>query len=92
MRTILEHQEERVPVEVMALAINLSTQSRNAQLIVGDSGLKFLTKRALKTRDPLLFRMMRILAQHDESIKMQFLVCLLALNMDQTLTMALGLY
>jgi hypothetical protein len=74
MRTILEYPGDRLPVEIMALAVNLATQPRNAQIIVGDNGLKFLTKRALKTRDPLLFRILRVLAQHDESIKMQFLV------------------
>eukprot|EP00842_Homolaphlyctis_polyrhiza_P005073 jgi/Hompol1/5567/HPOL_000419-RA len=74
IRMILEYKGERVNVEIMALAINMATIQRNAQIISEDNGIKFLMKRAIKTRDPLLFKMLRNISQvQDESIKMKFL-------------------
>ncbi|KAJ3093007.1 Kinesin-associated protein 3 [Quaeritorhiza haematococci] len=73
IKTILEHKGERVPVEVMALAINVAANPRNAEVICEDNGLKFLMKRAIKTRDTLLFKMLRNISQHEGDTKMLFL-------------------
>ncbi|KAL2918660.1 hypothetical protein HK105_201494 [Polyrhizophydium stewartii] len=74
IRMILEYKGERVNGEIMALSINMATVHRNAQIISDDNGIKFLMRRAIKTRDPLMFKMLRNVSQHDdEAIKMKFL-------------------
>ncbi|KAJ3186592.1 hypothetical protein HDU85_007412 [Gaertneriomyces sp. JEL0708] len=73
LKLILESKPDRVNVELMALAINVSLNRRNAEVICEDSGLKFLMKRAFKTRDSLLFKMLRNLCTHNGAIKMMFL-------------------
>ncbi|KAJ3276056.1 Kinesin-associated protein 3 [Terramyces sp. JEL0728] len=74
LRMILEYKGDRVNQEIMALGINIATVHEYSQIIVGENGLKFLLKRALKTRDPLLFKMLRNVSEHgDLSIKMRFL-------------------
>lgn len=54
-----------MPLEVMALAVNLAGNRRNAQLICEQDGLKLLLRRAVKNRDPLLMKMIRNIAQHE---------------------------
>jgi hypothetical protein len=46
MRRILETTEDTVDLEVMALAINLAANKRNAQLICEGHGLRVLMQRA----------------------------------------------
>lgn len=71
---ILEYKGDRVNLEIMALGINITTVYEYSRIIVEENGLKFLLKRALKTRDPLLFKMLRNMCEHDDlSIKMRFL-------------------
>ena len=72
MKMILEYKGERVNIELMAIAINLATSSKNALMIC--DGLKFLMRRALKTRDVLLLKMLRNVAFHEGDTKMLFLV------------------
>ena len=72
MKNILESGREGVPKEIMALAINLSTDPRCALGFA--EGLTYLIKRALKTKDSLLMKVVRNLAAHDhENIKFFFL-------------------
>lgn len=59
MKLILECPDELVEPETVALGINLACSSRNVQIICNGSGLKLLMKRALKTKDSLLFKMIR---------------------------------
>ncbi|KAJ8324391.1 hypothetical protein QVD99_002423 [Batrachochytrium dendrobatidis] len=74
IQMILEYKGDRVNIEVMAFAINMSTVLRNAQIICQDNGIKFLIKKAVKSNDPLLFKMLRNISQHpDENTKMMFL-------------------
>lgn len=74
LRMILEYKGDRVNSEVIALAINLSTVPKYCNLIVEDNGIRFLIKRALKTRDPLLFKMLRSISAHpDTAVKCKFL-------------------
>ncbi|KAI8586335.1 kinesin-associated protein-domain-containing protein [Geranomyces variabilis] len=51
---------ERLPL--MALAVNLANNTRTAPLLLADNSLKFLMKRVMKTRDPLLWKMLRGMA------------------------------
>ena len=74
IRMILEYKGEKVNTEVMALAINLSTLPTTQKWIVQEGGLRFLIKRGLKTRDTLLFKMLRNISQSPEiNIKIKFL-------------------
>ncbi|KAI8916105.1 kinesin-associated protein-domain-containing protein [Gorgonomyces haynaldii] len=66
VRMILEYKGERMNAEVMSLAINLSTVPQFQLQLAQDSGLRFLMKRALKTKDPLLLKMLRNISQHPE--------------------------
>lgn len=56
-RRILECRESSVPVSYMALAINLSMSDEIKAVF--DQGLGFLIKRALKTNDVLLWKLVR---------------------------------
>lgn len=72
---ILEYKGDRVNIETMALGINLSTHLDHALSIANDNGLKFLIKKVVKTKDPLLCKMLRNISQHNElRIKIKFLV------------------
>jgi Kinesin-associated protein (KAP) len=75
LRMILEYKGDRVNSEVIAVAINIAMVPKHRQQIVEDYGIKFLMRRALKTHDPLLFKMLRAISQHpDTAVKMKFLV------------------
>ncbi|KAK8721272.1 hypothetical protein OTU49_012869, partial [Cherax quadricarinatus] len=65
MKLVLNSAGPQVPLELMALAVNLAANKRNAQLVCEGAGLKLLLKRALKYRDPLLTKMIRNIAQHE---------------------------
>lgn len=71
---ILESTSESVEIELIALAINLAANKRNAQLICEGNGLRLLMRRALKFKDPLLMKMIRNISQHDGPIKRDFIV------------------
>ncbi|XP_046844229.1 kinesin-associated protein 3-like isoform X2 [Xenia sp. Carnegie-2017] len=72
MKMLLETKDERLPLELVALAVNLAANKRNAQLICEGSGLRLLMKRAFKFKDPLLLKMARNISQHDGPTKEQF--------------------
>lgn len=74
MKLVLNSPEPMVPLELMALAVNLAANKRNAQLICEGAGLKLLMKRALKYRDPLLTKMIRNIAQHEGPTRALFTV------------------
>lgn len=73
MRMMLESKGEKAPEEVIALAINISTCKKNAELMCQDQGLKFLMKKAMKTKDPMHFKLLRNIAFHPGQSKMLFL-------------------
>jgi hypothetical protein len=77
LRLILEYKGDRINQEIMALAINLVTVYPLAKQMNDDGGLKHLMKRALKIRDPLLFKMLRNISMHEDiAIKLRFLDCI----------------
>ncbi len=71
---ILECPSERVDIELIALCINLAANKRNAQLICEGNGLRLLMRRALKSKDPLLMKMIRNISQHEGPTKKEFMV------------------
>ncbi|TPX51129.1 hypothetical protein SeLEV6574_g00469 [Synchytrium endobioticum] len=62
LKQLLEHRGEKIPLELAALACNMATHPSCAQVLVSDGGLRFLMKRAMKTRDSLLMKLIRNLA------------------------------
>lgn len=60
----------------MSLSINLSTHIICAQLMCDHTNISQLTKKALKTDDALLMKLLAHLARLDGEYKMLFLVLL----------------
>ncbi|XP_076359971.1 kinesin associated protein 3 isoform X2 [Tachypleus tridentatus] len=73
VKLIMECPEERVPLELIALSINLTTNKRNAQIICESNGLTFLMKRVFEHQDPLLMKIIRNISQHEGPTKTLFL-------------------
>ena len=73
MRIILQCSEDQVDLEIMALAINLAANKRNAQLICEGNGLRVLMQRAFSYQDPLIIKMIRNISQHDGVTKTLFI-------------------
>ncbi len=60
---IIHFPQPKVGYELVALAINLSTNSKNAAMLAEDDHYEVLLKRAFKNEDILLFKVIRNLAQ-----------------------------
>lgn len=73
IKMIVECSEELIEPETIALGINLACSPRNAQFMVKGPGLKLLMRRAFKTHDSLLLKMIRNISQHQGPIKKLFL-------------------
>lgn len=58
--------------ELIALAVNLTQNQRNAEVFCGEGGLDSVFRRAVETRDSLLFKVLRNISQMDGSIKQLF--------------------
>jgi hypothetical protein len=72
---ILEYKGDRVNQEIMALAINMATEVSIASVFALNGGFKHLAKKAFKTLDPLLFKMLKTIVSHEDlAIKFKFLV------------------
>lgn len=71
---ILNSEDEQPKLELIALAINLAVNSKNAQLMVENNRLQGLIKKAFRNQDPLIMKMIRNISQHN-STKESFVVC-----------------
>jgi hypothetical protein len=74
LKLVLESKGDRVGTELAALGINLTLDEQNAQVIFKNNGIRFLMKRAIKTGDSLVFKILRNISRHSGEIKMPFLV------------------
>jgi hypothetical protein len=72
MKLILECPEEKVDLELIALGINLAANKRNSELMCDKGGHRLLMRRALKTKDSLLLKMLRVVSQHEGATKSLF--------------------
>ncbi|KAI9217077.1 kinesin-associated protein-domain-containing protein [Blastocladiella britannica] len=63
---------DHVPVELMTLAINLAINEHNAEHFAEKDGIKMIVKRAVRTRDYLLLKLLRNMAMHS-TLHMMFL-------------------
>ncbi|KAG7276181.1 hypothetical protein CRUP_030605 [Coryphaenoides rupestris] len=73
LHMLYDHGEENTDVELISFCINLAASKQNAQIMCEGSGLKMLMKRALKTKDCLLMKMIRNISQHDGPTKTLFI-------------------
>mmetsp|Transcript_22516 Transcript_22516/g.76554 ORF Transcript_22516/g.76554 Transcript_22516/m.76554 type:complete len:799 (+) Transcript_22516:38-2434(+) len=69
---LLQVQDLHQFPELIALAVNLTQNSRNAEAICEGDGLQLLLGRALDHSDPLAFKVIRNLSQQEEVIKLKF--------------------
>ncbi|XP_059490595.1 kinesin-associated protein 3 isoform X1 [Neocloeon triangulifer] len=72
LKMIMECTEDKVPLEMVAVAINLALNKRNAQLMCEGPRLKTLMQRAFHYQDPLLMKCLRNIAQHPGQTKILF--------------------
>ncbi|XP_040579516.1 kinesin-associated protein 3 [Lepeophtheirus salmonis] len=73
MKMILEADFSTEELEIMALAINLAANKRNAQLICEGQGLRVLFQKAFQHQDNLIIKMIRNISQHDGITKNLFI-------------------
>eukprot|EP00941_MAST-03F_sp_MAST-3F-sp1_P006015 g6015.t1 len=68
MQLVINFPQSKLPKELAALAINLSLNGRNAELMTKGRCLKLLIERLHKTKDTMLAKCIRNIAQwtHDE--------------------------
>ena len=74
MKMILEYPDDLLDPETISLGINLACTPYGAQQMCKGPGLKLLMRRALKTHDSLLLKMIRNISQHSGPTKKLFLV------------------
>lgn len=72
MKMITEHPDPTLPKYLIALAVNLAANKRNAQLMCENDGLRRLVERAFQHQDCLLLKMIRNISQHDGPTKILF--------------------
>ncbi|XP_048505899.1 kinesin-associated protein 3 isoform X2 [Athalia rosae] len=64
---LLVSDDNQIKPELTALCINLAANKRNAQLMVENNILQGLIRRAFRTQDPLIMKMIRNISQHDST-------------------------
>eukprot|EP00039_Didymoeca_costata_P013737 m.213474 g.213474 ORF g.213474 m.213474 type:complete len:782 (-) comp15860_c5_seq11:1677-4022(-) len=73
MSSILDTREQRVELELAALAINLAANVENAKQMCEGKKIHTLMQRALETEDQLLFKLLRNISIHEDGLKEIFL-------------------
>jgi len=69
---LLQVDNLRETPELIALAVNLTQNTRNAELLCENQGLDKLIRKALQTFDDLLFKVIRNISQNSNSVKRRF--------------------
>ncbi|CAN0447313.1 unnamed protein product, partial [Ectocarpus sp. 8 AP-2014] len=59
MQLVLNFPQKMLAKELAALAVNLSLNPRNAQMMASQRGLPHLVDRVTETKDPLLMKVVR---------------------------------
>lgn len=72
VKMITEHPDATLPKYLIALAVNLAANRRNAQLMCENDGLRRLVERSFQYQDCLLLKMIRNISQHDGPTKILF--------------------
>jgi hypothetical protein len=71
---IFQFDTNKIGIEIVALGINLANNKKIAEMMCQDNGLKLLMKRCFKTKNALLFKMVKNIAKHDGPTKLLLLV------------------
>eukprot|EP00899_Mesostigma_viride_P023928 jgi/Mesvir1/471/Mv11346-RA.1 len=66
LNMLVENTDTYSQPELIALAVNLTTNPRNAEVIIEGEGLELLLNRAMRLRDSLVFKVVRNISQHEE--------------------------
>ncbi|OQR96911.1 kinesin-associated protein [Thraustotheca clavata] len=74
MQLVINFPQNIVAKELMALAVNLSINSRNAEMMTQGKGLEALVQRVLRTRDVLLMKCIRNISHWSYSIQEELTV------------------
>lgn len=70
---VLQVEDLRGAPELVALAVNLTQNSKNAEAMVGGERFQALLNHAIEHRDDLCFKIVRNISQHDnKSLKLRF--------------------
>ncbi|EQC25403.1 hypothetical protein SDRG_16730 [Saprolegnia diclina VS20] len=69
MQLVINFPQNIVAKELMALAVNLSINARNAEMMTQSKGLEALVQRVLRTRDVLLMKCIRNISQWSYTIQ-----------------------
>lgn len=72
LRFLLESDEEKISIELIALCINIAMNQKNTQVIsecFNGKATKHLMRRAFKYKDTLLLKMVRNMSQHNGPTK-----------------------
>jgi hypothetical protein len=64
--------EKLVEKTLIALAVNLAANARNAEAMAQGDNLNAFLNRLFQSKDPLLAKMLRNLSQHDGAVKLRF--------------------
>jgi hypothetical protein len=70
---LLHLEDEEIFPELVALCINIATNSKNAEVMIENNRLNGLIEKAFKNQNALLMKIVRNISQHD-STKEQFIV------------------
>eukprot|EP00276_Gloeochaete_wittrockiana_P011053 CAMPEP_0184665670 /NCGR_PEP_ID=MMETSP0308-20130426/58158_1 /TAXON_ID=38269 /ORGANISM="Gloeochaete witrockiana, Strain SAG 46.84" /LENGTH=798 /DNA_ID=CAMNT_0027109807 /DNA_START=91 /DNA_END=2487 /DNA_ORIENTATION=+ len=73
LQMLINFPEPIIGKELVALAVNLVHNQRNAEMLMERDGLKLLMSRVLRTRDAMLMKVIRTCAQHDIAGRKAFL-------------------
>ena len=78
---MLNYPERLIPVEVMALGINLTTCTRTIEVICEQQFLTLLVKRVQRTFDPLLMKLIHNIATcNAQQVHQRLQVCVLTIS------------
>mmetsp|Transcript_18844 Transcript_18844/g.45016 ORF Transcript_18844/g.45016 Transcript_18844/m.45016 type:complete len:791 (+) Transcript_18844:200-2572(+) len=72
LELLLNEDDLREAPELIALAVNLTQNHRNALVMCENGNLERLVQRAFETRDELLFKVVRNISQQEVDIKRMF--------------------
>ncbi|GAB1600302.1 kinesin-associated protein 3-like isoform X1 [Argonauta hians] len=72
MKLLLDSPED-TEKELLALCVNLAANKRTAEIISEGNSLKMLFKRAFRSKDPIIMKMLRNISQHEGFTKNCFI-------------------
>mmetsp|Transcript_31985 Transcript_31985/g.38691 ORF Transcript_31985/g.38691 Transcript_31985/m.38691 type:complete len:802 (+) Transcript_31985:194-2599(+) len=72
LENLMQVDDLHTAPELISLAVNLTQNGRNAEMMCEGHNLARLVTRGMETLDPLLFKVVRNVSQHDMQLKLKF--------------------